>query len=101
MNKDCTVQWGSNQNVVFEFAMREISLLSTLKVSREFKNWYFTMKVLTHHHFYINSICAKFQGQNIYQKKDIQNLPTCVPVRKISLLPTLTVFQGLNFFFLT
>jgi len=38
-----TVQWGRNQNVVFEFAMREISVLPTLKASRELKNWYFTM----------------------------------------------------------
>jgi len=31
------VQCGSNQNVVFEFAMREISVLPTLKASRELK----------------------------------------------------------------
>jgi len=43
-------------------------------------------------------MCAKFQGQKIRKNKDIQNLPTCVVVRKNSLLPTLTPFQGLNFF---
>jgi len=34
---------GSNQNVIFEFVVREISILPTLKASRELKNWYFTM----------------------------------------------------------
>jgi len=41
-------------------------------------------------------MCTKFQGQKIHQKKDIQNLPTCVVVKKISLLPTLTASQGLK-----
>jgi len=74
---------GSNQNVVFEFAKREISVLPTLKASRELKNWYFTMKFFPQHHLYVNNKCNKFQGQNIYQKKDIQNLPTSVAIRKI------------------
>jgi len=26
---------------------------------------------------------TKFQGQKIYKKKDIQNLPTCVAMKKI------------------
>jgi len=93
------VQWGSNQNVVFEFTMREISVLPTLKGSRELKNWYFTKKFLPQHQLYVDKTCTKFQGQNIYQKKDIQNLLTCVPMRKSSLLPTLTVFQELKSFF--
>jgi len=38
------VQWGTNQNVVFEIAVRKISRLPTLKVSRELKNWYFPTK---------------------------------------------------------
>jgi len=29
----------------------------------------------------VNNICAKFQGQTIYTKKDIRILPTCVIVR--------------------
>jgi len=37
------VQWGSNQNAVFEFAVREILVLPTLKASQELNNWYFTM----------------------------------------------------------
>jgi len=31
-------------------------------------------------HPYVNKICAKFQGQKIHQKKDIESLPTCVVV---------------------
>jgi len=93
------VQWGDNQYGVFEFAMKEISMLPTLIASWELKNWYFTMKFLSQHHLYVNNTCTKFQGQKIYQKKNIQNLPTCVAVKKISLLPILTTSQGLKFFF--
>jgi len=35
-------------------------------------------------------------GQKIYTKEDIWNLPTCIAVRKISLLPTLTPSQRLE-----
>jgi len=45
-----TLQWGTNQNVVFEFAVRKISILPTLKASRELKNWYFTTKFLPKHY---------------------------------------------------
>ena len=38
----------------------------------------------------------KLQGQKIHKKKVIQHLPTWIPVRKISLLPTLTPSQGLK-----
>jgi len=57
------------------------------------------MKFLERKHIYVNNMCAKFQGQKIHKKKDIQSLPTCVAVKKYSLLPTLTPFRGLNFFF--
>jgi len=92
------VQWSTNQNGVFEFAMKEISMLATLIASRELKNWYFTMKFLSQH-LYVNNTCTKFQGQKIHQKKYIQNLPICVAVKKNSLLPTLTTFQGLKIYF--
>jgi len=36
------VQWGTNQNVVFEIAARKLSRLPTLKAFRELKNWYFS-----------------------------------------------------------
>jgi len=65
------VQWGTNQNGVFQFAMKEVSVLPTLTAFRELKNWYFTMKFLSQHHLYVNNTCNKFQGQKIYQKKDI------------------------------
>jgi hypothetical protein len=42
---------------------------------------------------------VKFQGQNIHQQKAIQNLPTLVAVENVSLLPTLTASQSLNFIF--
>jgi hypothetical protein len=29
---------------------------------------------------YANNMCAKFEGQKIYTKKEIHNLPTCVVV---------------------
>ena len=35
------VQWGTNQNVVFEIAARKLSRLPTLKAFQELKNWYF------------------------------------------------------------
>jgi len=42
----------------------------------------------------------KFQGQKIHPKKDNWKLPTCVAMKKISLLPTLTLSHGLSKFFL-
>jgi len=41
-------------------------------------------------------MCAKYQGQKIHRKKDIQNLTTRVVLRKFSLLSTLTPSQGLT-----
>jgi hypothetical protein len=42
---------------------------------------------------------AKFQGQKIHKKKVIKNLPTLVVVvENVSLLPTLTASQRLNYF---
>jgi len=93
------VQWCSNQNVVLEFTMREISMLPTLKASWELKNWYFTMNFFPRHHLYVNNRYTKIQCQNIYQKKDIRNLLTCVVVKCFSLLPTLTTSQRSNYFF--
>jgi len=57
------------------------------------------MNFFSQHRLYVNNTSTKFQGQNIHQKKDIQNLPTCVVVKKISLLPTLSPSQGLKFLF--
>ena len=42
---------------------------------------------------------AIFEGQKIYQKKVIQNLPTLVAVEIFSLLPTLIASQRLNYYF--
>jgi len=57
---------------------------------------FFAMKFLARNHLYADNMCFKFQVQKIYPKKDIQNLPTCVVLRKFSLLPTLTPSQGLK-----
>jgi len=59
-----------------------------------------TMKLLSRDLFYVNNMCAKLEGQNIYTKIDIHNLPTCIIVREISLLPPLTPFQGMKNCFL-
>jgi len=72
--------------------------MPTLTASQGLKNWYFTMNFLSQHHLYFNNTCTKCQGQKFHQKKDIQNLPTCVAMKKISLLPTLIASRGLNFF---
>jgi len=66
----------------------------------QLKNSYFTMKILPQHHLYVNNTYNKFQGQKIYQKKDIRNLLTCVVVKCFSLLLTLTASQRLIIFFL-
>jgi len=60
----------------------------------------FYHEFLSQHHLYVNNMCTKFQVQEIPPKKEIQNLPTCVVVKKYSLLPTLTPSQGLKFFIL-
>ena len=64
--------------------------LPTLTDSQELKNLYFTMKFFPPHHLHVNNMWIQFQGQKMYQKKDIQNLPTCVDVKSISMLLTLT-----------
>jgi hypothetical protein len=48
--KASNLQWGTNQNVVFEITVRKISRLPTLKASRELKNWYFPVKFLRKHY---------------------------------------------------
>jgi len=88
------VQWDTIQNGIFAFAGKEISHLPTLTAFQGLKHWSLTMKFLSWHNLYVNYICAKFQGQKVYTKKDVRNLPTCIAVRKISLLPTLTPSQG-------
>jgi len=48
--------WSSNQNhVVFESTVREISVMPTLKASRELKNWYFNM-IFKFSNFFYNII---------------------------------------------
>jgi hypothetical protein len=44
------VQWGTNQNVVFEIAARKLSRLPTLKAFLELKNWYFSTIFLPKHY---------------------------------------------------
>jgi hypothetical protein len=44
--KKTIVQWGTNQNVVFEIAARKLSRLPTLKAFPELKNWYFPTNFL-------------------------------------------------------
>jgi len=39
------------------------------------------MKLLSEDHLYVDNMRAKFQGQETYPKKDIQNLPTSVTMR--------------------
>jgi len=39
------VQWGDNQNGVFEFAMKEISHLPTFTTSQGLINWCFIMNI--------------------------------------------------------
>jgi len=46
---------------------------------------------------YVDNMCAKFQGQKIHMKKDIQNLPTCVVVRMIFSAFGIVSFCGLKF----
>jgi len=41
------------------------------------------MKFLSRDHLYVDNMCAKFQVQKIYPKKDIKNIPTCIVVRMI------------------
>jgi len=76
--------------------VKKISLLPTLTTSQGLKKKNFTMKFLEQQVLYVNNICSKFQGQKINKEKDIHNLPTCVVLRKFSLLPTLTPCQGLK-----
>jgi len=90
------VQWGPNQDGVFEIVVKEISMLLTLTTSRELKNWYFITNFVPHHHLYVNNTFVKFWGQKIHQKNVIQNLPTWVAEENFSLLPTLIAFQGLK-----
>ena len=54
------------------------TLLPTLTPSQRLRNCLFTMKFLAQHALYDNNIHAKFQGQKIYTKKNIYNLPMCV-----------------------
>jgi len=93
------VRWGSNQNVVSEFVVREISMLLTLKASREIKNWYFTMKILPQNLLYDNKYVYRISRPKDLLEKDIRNLLTCVVGKCFSLLPNLTNFQKLNCFF--
>jgi len=60
------VESGTNPNGVFEFAVKEISVLPILTTSQELKNWYFTMKIFPQHHLYINNTYINFQGQKIH-----------------------------------
>jgi len=53
-----------------------ISLLPTWTPYQGLKNCLFTMKLLEENHFYVDNVCAKFQGQKMHTKKDIDILPT-------------------------
>jgi len=91
-----SVQWGDNQMAFLNSQWRKFHICQLWQPSWELKNWYFTMKLLSQHHLYFNNTCTKFEGQNFHQKKDIQNLPTCVAVNFFSMLPTLIASQGLK-----
>lgn len=55
-----------------------ISFLPTLTPSQRLRNCLFTMKFLAQDALYDKNIHAKFQGQQIHTKKNIDNLPMCV-----------------------
>jgi len=84
------------RNLPTRVVLREFSLLPTLTPSQGLKNYFFTVKFFTWNPLYVVNIWSKFQVEKIHPQKDIQNLPTCVVVRKFSLLPTLTPSQGLK-----
>ncbi len=60
----------------------KLSLLPTLPPSQGLKTFFVGMKFLEWNQIYVDYMCGKFQGQKIYQKKDIQNLLTCVVKKK-------------------
>ena len=63
----CGKQWG-----------KTISLLPTLTPSQRLRNCLLTMKFLAQHALYDNNIHTKFQGQNIYTKKNyLQSTNMC------------------------
>jgi len=55
-------------------------------------------EILLQNSFYVNSMCAKFQGQKSNTKKDIQNLPTCVVVRNHFTLANFDTLPKTEFF---
>jgi len=56
----------------------------------------FYMNFFPQGHLYVDYMYKKFQVPKIHIKKDIWNPPTCVVVRKISLLPTLIPYQSMK-----
>jgi len=76
-----------------------ILLLPTLTPSRGLKNFLFTMNFFSQNYFYAKNMCAKFQGQKSYKKKDIQNLPTCVAVRNYFSTAYFDTLPRAEFFF--
>jgi len=62
-------------------------MLPTLTPSQGLKIFFFTMNFFAQHRLYVNNMHDKFKGQKIKEKKDIQNLPTCVVVKKFHYCP--------------
>jgi len=57
------------------------------------------MNFLSKNHFYVNNMCAKFQGKKSHTKKDIQNLPTYVAVRNHFTSTNFDTLPRTKFFF--
>ena len=73
----CGKQWG-----------KTISLLPTLTPSQRLRNCLLTIKCLAQHALYDKNILAKFQGQNMYTKKNLQSTNVYVLLLPQSLLVT-------------
>jgi len=74
---------------------------STLTPSQGLKIFLFTMKFFPQSDFYVNNLFDKFQSQNIYTKKDIQKLPTCIAVRNHFNIANFDTLLRAEFFLLT
>jgi len=74
------VQWDTIHLRTFSFTVKEKFIAANFDTPQGLKNWFFVMKFFLEENLYVNNICAKFQGQKIYTKRDIQSLPTCVVV---------------------
>jgi len=79
LRENCIVRSSSFTNFYIH-SERKFHCYPTLTPSQGLKNCFFIMKIFLQAHLYVNNVYAKFQGQKIHPKKDIQSLPTCVAV---------------------